>query len=220
VSVAKMRRDQLEGLNSRGSMFTLICRFFASATTALGRTETHAQRVRSLRRNCSGFAAGAPPFRRFRLLFQQSIAPDVLRKVIPYLQDAELSQFEDQHSNRHRGPGWAREGLILWGAETKPRTRTGSGARQRHQVDPFSTSQQPSCPPFNNERRRGTTKTRGDCRFRDQFGRSSRGSGCGIRKRIQWALSLKALTYFADGDLPNLTLRRRKSFAAWRVKST
>jgi hypothetical protein len=88
------------GMDERLNVHTQSADSSASATTALGRAGTHTHRVHPLRGDSSSFATRTPPLRGFRLLFQQT--PDVLRKVIPYLHDAEMRQFE----NSTLAPSW------------------------------------------------------------------------------------------------------------------
>ena len=58
----------------------------------------------------------------FDFFSNKSFAPDILRKAIPYLQDAELSQFETNTLTAIVDRGGPVKVSLLWGSETESRS--------------------------------------------------------------------------------------------------
>ena len=154
----------------------------------------------------------------FDFFSNQSFAPDFLRKTIPYLHDAEMSQFEPDTLTAivdRTGPVKVSffGGLALHRTQD-PEVTGDNGIQIASLLDVAAT-------------KLATIQQRAQARdyediaailaagisLSDALGAASAAYG----KQFNGALSLKALTYFADGDLPQLspgTQERLRTLAA------
>ena len=142
----------------------------------------------------------------FDFFSNYSFAPDLLRKAIPYLHDAEMSQFEDNTLTAivdRTGPVKVSffGGLKLNRVED-PDIAQDNGIQVASLLDVAAT-------------KLATIQQRAQARdYEDLAATLAAGislsealaaAGAVYGKQFNGALSLKALTYFADGDLPQLS---------------
>jgi hypothetical protein len=192
VSVADMRRNQLEGLNSnaraRGAMFTPNLQFLQAAQRRLWDELRHTPREFVLYGGTAlALRLGHRHSEVFDFFSNKAFAPDVLLKAIPYLQGAELSQVDTNTLTAIVDRGGPVKvsffGELKLNRVREPEVAQDNGIQVASLLDvaatKLATIQQRA-------QTRGLRGPRCDCRLRDQFGRSSRVSCCGLRKRIQW----------------------------------
>lgn len=212
MSVAKMRRDQLEGLNSRGSMFTPNLQILPPAQRRLWDELRHTPREFVLYGGTAlALRLGHRHSEDFDFFSNKAFAPDVLRKVIPYLQDAELSQFETNTLTAIVDRGGPVKvsffGELKLNRVREPEVAQDNGIQVASVLDVAAT-------------KLSTIQQRAQARDYEDLA-AIVGSGISLAealaaavavygKEFNGALSLKALTYFADGDLPNLSPATQK----------
>lgn len=137
----------------------------------------------------------------------KSFAPDVLRKAIQYLQDAEMSQFEANTLTAMVDRGGPVKVSFFGGLKLNrvrdPDVARDNGIQVASLLDVAAT-------------KLATIQQRAQARDYEDLA-AIVGAGISLSealaaaaaaygKEFNGALSLKALTYFADGDLPNLSL--------------
>jgi hypothetical protein len=142
----------------------------------------------------------------FDFFSNNSFAPDVLRKGIPYLQDAELSQFEPNTLtaivNRNGPVKVSFFGGLKLNRIQDPDVTPENGIQVASLLDVAAT-------------KLATIQQRAQARDYQDLA-AIVGTGLSLSEALaaasavygmafNGALSLKALTYFADGDLPNLS---------------
>jgi Nucleotidyl transferase AbiEii toxin, Type IV TA system len=216
VSAADMRRDQLEGLNSRGSMFTPNLQILPPAQRRLWGELGHTPREFVLYGGTAlGLRLGHRHSEDFDFFSNQSFTPDVLRKAIPYLQAAEMSQFESNTLTAivDRG-GFVKVsffGELKLNHVHEPEVAQDNGLQVASLLDVAAT-------------KLATIQQRAQARDYEDLA-AIVGSGIGLAEALgaavavygnafNGALSLKALTYFADGDLPDLSPATQKKLRA------
>ena len=154
----------------------------------------------------------------FDFLSNYSFAPDLLRKAIPYLHDAEMSQFQantltaivdragpvkvsffgDLALNRIQDPGLTPDNRIQIASLLDVAATKLATIQQRAQARDYEDI---------------AAIIAAGISLSDALAAASTAYG----KQFNGALSLKALTYFADGDLPQLksgTQEQLRSLAA------
>jgi hypothetical protein len=207
VSVADMRRDQLEGLNSRGSMFTPNLQILPPAQRRLWDELGHTPREFVLYGGTAlALRLGHRHSQDFDFFSNKAFAPDVLRKTIPYLQGAELSQFETNTLTAIVDRGGPVKvsffGELKLNRVNEPDVAQDNGIQVASLLDVAAT-------------KLSTIQQRAQARDYEDLA-AIVGSGISLVEALaaavavygtefNGALSLKALTYFADGDLPNLS---------------
>jgi hypothetical protein len=142
----------------------------------------------------------------FDFFSNRSFAPDVLRKAIPYLQGADLSQFETNTLTAIVDRGGPVKvsffGELKLNRVREPEVAQDNGIQVASLLDVAAT-------------KLATIQQRAQARDYEDLA-AIVGSGIGLAealgaaiavygKEFNGALSLKALTYFADGDLPSLS---------------
>jgi hypothetical protein len=212
VSVAHMRRDQLEGLKLRGSMFTPHLRILPPAQRRLWDELGYTPREFVL---YGGTALALRLAHRhsedFDFFSSKSFAPEVLRKAIPYLHDAELSQFESNTLTAIVDRGGPVKvsffGELKLNRVHEPEVAQDTGIQVASLLDVAAT-------------KLATIQQRAQARDYEDLA-AIVDSGITLAevlaaavaiygKEFNGALSLKALTYFADGDLPSLSPATQK----------
>jgi nucleotidyltransferase AbiEii toxin of type IV toxin-antitoxin system len=207
-----MRRDRWEGLNSKGSMFTPNLQILPPAQRRLWGELGQTPRAFVLYGGTAlALRLGHRHSEDFDFFSNKSFAPDVLRKAIPYLQDAELSQFETNTLTAivdRDGPiKVSFFGDLKLNHIHEPEVAQDNGIQVASLLDVAAT-------------KLSTIQQRAQARDYEDLA-AIVGSGISLAealaaavavygKEFNGALSLKALTYFADGDLPNLSPVTRK----------
>jgi hypothetical protein len=211
VSVAGIRRDCWEGPNSsaraRGAMFTPNLQILPPAQRRLWDELTHTPREFVLYGGTAlALRLGHRHSEDFDFFSNRSFAPDVLRKAIPYLQGADLSQFETNTLTAIVDRGGPVKvsffGELKLNRVREPEVAQDNGIQVASLLDVAAT-------------KLATIQQRAQARDYEDLA-AIVGSGIGLAealaaaiavygKEFNGALSLKALTYFADGDLPSLS---------------
>jgi hypothetical protein len=207
VSVADVRRDQLEGLNSRGSMFTPNLQILPPAQRRLWDELGHTPRQFVLYGGTAlALRLGHRHSEDFDFFSNKSFAPDALRKAVPYLQDAEMSQFESNTLTA----------IVDRGGPVKVSFFGGLKLNRVHEPEVAEDNRIEVASLLDVAATKLTTiQQRAQARDYEDLA-AIVGSGICLAetlaaavavygKEFNGALSLKALTYFADGDLPNLS---------------
>jgi hypothetical protein len=147
----------------------------------------------------------------FDFFSNKSFAPDALRKVVPYLQDAEMSQFETNTLTAIVDRGGPVKVSFFGGLKLnrvhEPEVAEDNRIQVASLLDVAAT-------------KLTTIQQRAQARDYEDLA-AIVGSGISLAealaasvavygKEFNGALSLKALTYFADGDLPNLSPATQK----------
>jgi len=147
----------------------------------------------------------------FDFFSNRSFAPDVLRKAIPYLQDAEMSQFETNTLTAivdRSGPVKVSFfGGLKLNRVHEPEVAADNRIQVASLLDVAAT-------------KLTTIQQRAEARDYEDLS-AIVGSGISLAdalaaahavygQEFNGALSLKALTYFADGDLPSLSAATQK----------
>jgi hypothetical protein len=147
----------------------------------------------------------------FDFFSNNAFAPDVLRKAIPYLQGAELSQFETNTLTAIVDRGGPVKvsffGDLKLNRVHEPEIAEDNGIQVASLLDVAAT-------------KLATIQQRAQARDYEDLA-AIVGSGISLAealaaavavygKEFNGALSLKALTYFGDGDLPNLSPATQK----------
>ncbi len=206
MSVADVCRDQLEGLNLRGSMFTPNLQILPPAQRRLWDELGHTPREFVLYGGTAlALRLGHRHSEDFDFFSNRSFAPDVLRKAIPYLQGAELSQFETNTLTAivdRDGPVKVSFfGELKLNRVHEPEVAHDNSIQVASLLDVAAT-------------KLATIQQRAQARDYEDLA-AIVDSGISLAhalaaavavygKEFNGALSLKALTYFADGDLHNL----------------
>jgi len=212
MSVAEMRRDQLEELKSRGSMFTPNVQILPPAQRRLWDELGHTPGGFVLYGGTAlALRLGHRHSEDFDFFSNKSFAPDVLRKAIPYLQDAELSQFETNTLTAIVDRGGPVKvsffGELRLNRVQEPEVAQDNGIQVASLLDVAAT-------------KLATIQQRAQARDYEDLA-AILNSGISLAevlaaavavygKGFNGALSLKALTYFEDGDLPNLSPATQK----------
>jgi len=212
VSVADVRRDQLEGLNLRGSMFKPNLQILPPAQRRLWDELGHTPREFVLYGGTAlALRLGHRHSEDFDFFSNKSFAPDVLRKAVPYLQDAEMSQFETDTLTAivdRNGPVKVSFfGGLKLNRVHEPEVAADNRIQVASLLDVAAT-------------KLTTIQQRAQARDYEDLS-AIVGSGISLAdalaaasavygQEFNGALSLKALTYFADGDLPNLSPATQK----------
>jgi hypothetical protein len=216
VSVADMLRGQLERPDSsaraRGSMFTPNLQILPPAQRRLWDELKHTPREFVLYGGTAlALRLGHRHSEDFDFFSNKSFAPDVLLKAIPYLQDAELSQFETNTLTAIVDRGGPVKvsffGELKLNRVREPELAQGNGIQVASLLDVAAT-------------KLATVQQRAQARDYEDLV-AIVGAGISLAealaaavavygKEFNGALSLKALTYFADGDLPNLSPATQK----------
>jgi hypothetical protein len=216
VSVADVRRDQLEGLNLRGSMFTPNLQILPPAQRRLWDELGHTPREFVLYGGTAlALRLGHRQSEDFDFFSNKSFAPDVLRKAVPYLQDAEMSQFETNTLTAivdRSGPVKVSFfGGLKLNRVHEPEVAADNRIQVASLLDVAAT-------------KLTTIQQRAQARDYEDLS-AIVGSGISLAEALaaavavygqefNGALSLKALTYFADGDLPSLSAATQKRLRA------
>jgi hypothetical protein len=141
----------------------------------------------------------------FDFFSNNSFAPDLLRKMIPYLHEAEMSQFEENTLTAIVDRDGPVKVSFFGGLELKrvqdPDVAADNGIQVASLLDVAAT-------------KLATIQQRAQARdYEDIAAITAAGislsdalaaASTAYGKQFNGALSLKALTYFADGDLPQL----------------
>ena len=211
-SVTDVRRDQLEGLNLRGSMFTPNLQILPPAQRRLWDELGHTPREFVLYGGTAlALRLGHRHSEDFDFFSNKPFAPEVLRKAVPYLQNAEMSQFETNTLTAivdRTGPVKVSffGGLKLHRVH-EPEVAADNRIQVASLLDVAAT-------------KLTTIQQRAQARDYEDLS-AIIGSGISLAdalaaagavygQEFNGALSLKALTYFADGDLPSLTAATQK----------
>ncbi len=151
----------------------------------------------------------------FDFFSNKSFTPDVLRKAIPYLQDAEMSQFESNTLTAIVDRGGPVKVSFFGGLKLnrvhEPEVAQDNGIQVASLLDVAAT-------------KLATIQQRAQVRDYEDVA-AIVGTGISLPealaaavavygKEFNGALSLKALTYFVDGDLPNLSPATQKRLRA------
>lgn len=151
----------------------------------------------------------------FDFFSKKSFTPDVLRKAIPYLQDAEMSQFESNTLTAIVDRGGPVKVSFFGGLKLnrvhEPEVAQDNGIQVASLLDVAAT-------------KLATIQQRAQVRDYEDVA-AIVGTGISLPealaaavavygKEFNGALSLKALTYFVDGDLPNLSPATQKRLRA------
>lgn len=216
MSVADMRRDQLEGLNSnaraRGTMFTPNLQILPAAQRRLWDELRHTPREFVLYGGTAlALRLGHRHSEDFDFFSNKAFAPDVLLKAIPYLQGAELSQLDTNTLTAIVDRGGPVKvsffGELKLNRVREPEVAQDNGIQVASLLDVAAT-------------KLATIQQRAQARDYEDLA-AIVGSGISLAealgaavavygKEFNGALSLKALTFFADGDLPNLSPATQK----------
>lgn len=212
MSVADVRRDQLEGLNLRGSMFTPNLQILPPAQRRLWDELGHTPKGFVLYGGTAlALRLGHRHSEDFDFFSNKSFAPDVLRKAVPYLQDAEMSQFETNTLTA----------IVDRGGPVKVSFFGGLRLNRVHEPEVAEDNRIQVASLLDVAATKLTTiQQRAQARDYEDLA-AIVGSGISLAealaasvavygKEFNGALSLKALTYFADGDLPNLSPATQK----------
>jgi len=177
----------------------------------LGRTEPYSQTFRTLWGTALVLRLAHRSSEDFDFFSNYSFAPDFLRKAIPYLHDAEMSQFEANTLTAivdRTGPVKVSffGGLALNRIQD-PDLTPDNGIQVASLLDVAAT-------------KLATIQQRAQARDYEDIAAIIAGgislsdalaaASTAYGKQFNGALSLKALTYFADGDLPQLSSRTQK----------
>jgi hypothetical protein len=205
-------RDQLEELTSRGSMFTPNVQILLPAQRRLWNELGHTPGEFVLYRGTAlALRLGHRHSEDFDFFSNKSFAPDVLRKAIPYLQDAELSQFETNTLTAIVDRGGPVKvsffGELRLNRVQEPEVAQDNGIQVASLLDVAAT-------------KLATIQQRAQARDYEDLAAIVT-SGISLAealaaavavygKEFNGALSLKALTYFEDGDLPTLSPATQK----------
>jgi len=157
----------------------------------------------------------------FDFFANHSFAPDVLRKTIPHLRDAEMVQFEHDTLTAIVDRGGPVKVSFFGGLTLNrvqdPDVAPDNGIRVASLLDVAAT-------------KLATIQQRAQARDYEDIA-AIIASGISLSevlaaaiavygKHFNGALSLKALTFFADGDLPQLSSLTQRKFLLSRVRST
>lgn len=216
MSVAGMRRGQMEGLNSnalaRGSMFTPNLQILPPAQRRLWDELKHTPSEFVLYGGTAlALRLGHRHSEDFDFFSNKSFAPDVLRKTIGYLQGAEMSQFETNTLTAIVDRGGPVKVSFFGGLQLnrvqEPDLTQDNGIHVASLLDVAAT-------------KLATIQQRAQVRdYEDLAAIIATGTSLSdalaaavavYGKEFNGALSLKALTYFVDGDLPNLSAATQK----------
>ena len=207
MSVADVRRDQLEVLNLRGSMFTPNLQILPPAQRRLWDELGHTPREFVLYGGTAlALRLGHRQSEDFDFFSNKSFAAGALRKAVPYLQDAEMSQFESNTLTA----------IVDRGGPVKVSFFGGLKLNRVHEPEVAEDNRIEVASLLDVAATKLTTiQQRAQARDYEDLA-AIVGSGISLAetlaaavavygKEFNGALSLKALTYFADGDLPNLS---------------
>ena len=210
MSAADMRR--LAELNSRGSMFTPNLQILPLAQRRLWDELGHTPSEFVLYGGTAlALRLGHRHSEDFDFFSNKSFAPDVLRRSIPYFEGAEMSQFETNTLTAIVDRGGPVKvsffGDLKLNRAYDPEVTQDNGIQVASLLDVAAT-------------KLSTIQQRAQARDYEDLA-AIVGSGISLAdaigaavavygKEFNGALSLKALTYFADGDLPSLSPATQK----------